>query len=165
MGIFKVFRYSEVLGGPRNRTLSYYKSVGIRHFFGNIEGGPLSGGPLLPTRAKRSKSGSLLPTRAKRSKSGSFGGDPTSTCLKTVKIHKKWKNAVRIGRIRSLAKCGGFAPHILQGLPGPRGRPDLKNAPKIRPARLQVPGRLLTRTATSDQAARAGNSNHIRRLG
>ena len=28
----------------------------------------------------------LLPTRAKRSKSGSFGGDPTSTCLKTVKI-------------------------------------------------------------------------------
>ena len=31
----------------------------------------------------------LLPTRAKRSKSGSFGDDPTSTCLKTVKICKQ----------------------------------------------------------------------------
>ena len=55
MGIFRVFRYSEVLGGPRNRTLSYYKSVGIRHFFGNIEGGPLSGGAPPPYAREKVK--------------------------------------------------------------------------------------------------------------
>ena len=52
MGIFRVFRYSEVLGGPRNRTLSDYKSVGIRHFFANIEGGPLSGAPYAREKVK-----------------------------------------------------------------------------------------------------------------
>ena len=55
MRIFRVFRYSEVLGGPRNRPLSYYKSVGIRHFFGNIEGGPLSGGAPPPYTREKAK--------------------------------------------------------------------------------------------------------------
>ncbi len=32
-------------GAPRNRGLLEYKSVGIRDLFGNMEGGPLSGGP------------------------------------------------------------------------------------------------------------------------
>ena len=70
-----VFISSGFWGGPQNRGLPYYKSVGIRDLFGSIEGGALPGGPLLPTRAKRSKS-------------GSFGEDPTSTCFKTVKICK-----------------------------------------------------------------------------
>ncbi len=42
----------------------------------------------------------LLPTRAKRSKSGSVGDDPTSTCLKTAKICKKRWETAKIGRIR-----------------------------------------------------------------
>ncbi len=31
---------------------------------------------------------------------------------------------------KALKSVGGFAPHIFEGLPGPRGRSDLKNAPK-----------------------------------
>ncbi len=38
-------------------------------------------------------------------------------------------------------KCGASPPAFLKAFPGPRGRPDLKNAPpKIRPDCLQVPG-------------------------
>ena len=42
-------------GALENRTLSYYKSVGIRHFFGNIEGGPLSGGAPPPYAREKVK--------------------------------------------------------------------------------------------------------------
>ena len=38
MEIFRALLYSGFWGAPRNRGLSYYKSVGIRHFFVNIEG-------------------------------------------------------------------------------------------------------------------------------
>ncbi len=40
---------------------------------------------------------------------------------------------MRLGRPRgpgkALKNVGGEAPHIFEGLPGPRGRPDLKNEP------------------------------------
>ncbi len=51
---------------------------------------------------------------------------------------------LRSGRPRGPGKpfknVGGFVPHLFESSPGPRSRPDLKNAPrKIRPDFLQVP--------------------------
>ncbi len=51
---------------------------------------------------------------------------------------------LRSGRPRgpgkSFQNVGGEDPHIFEGLPGLRGRPDFKNAPpKTRPDCLQVP--------------------------
>ena len=75
----------------------------------------------------------LLPTRAKRSKSGSFGDDPTSTCLKTVKICKKVKEN-RQNRQNSTSTClktggplrgpSGAPPGPSGPLRGPSGPPD-----------------------------------------
>ncbi len=61
---------------------------------------------------------------------------------------------LRSGRPRgpgkTLKKVGGFAPHILKAFPGPRGRPDLKNATrKNRPGCLQVPKRELEQTGAA----------------
>ncbi len=73
----------------------------------------------------------LLPTCAKRSKSGSFGDDPTSTCYKTIKICKKRKeNCQNLqNQTSTCLKTGGplRGPEGPGGpsrpLPGPSGAP------------------------------------------
>jgi hypothetical protein len=53
---------------------------------------------------------------------------------------------LKSGRLRgpgkTLKNVGGFAPHVFEGFPSPRRRPDLKSAPqKVRPDCPQVPSR------------------------
>ena len=67
----------------------------------------------------------LLPTRAKRSKSGSFGDDPTSTCLKTAKNCKKLKNKPSTSATSNfdVPKNRRAPPGPLRGPEGPGGAP------------------------------------------
>jgi hypothetical protein len=91
----------------------------------------------------------LLPTRAKRSKSGSIGDDPTSTCVKTVKIFKNNNNneTVNIGNIRLRRAYkpegpSGAPPGPFRTPEGPSGALRAPPGPlrgPSKPARLRKP--------------------------
>ena len=108
---------------------------------------PLLGGVLFCFKTRRFRCpprrfrSPLLPTRAKRSKSGSFGDDPTSSCLKTVKICTKTKKHYKCVKIKNkqifevsrpggpLRGPSGAPPGPLRGSSGSPGPSGARRAP------------------------------------
>ena len=100
-----------------------------RRTFGRVSGAPgVAQTPKIVILQSSNNLGSFppLPTRAKRSKSGSFGDDPISTCLTTVKICKKVKEnrQNRQNPISTCLKTGGPLRGPSGAPPGPHQGPS-----------------------------------------
>jgi hypothetical protein len=99
-----------------------------RRTFGTVSGAPgVAQTPKIVILQSSNNVGSppLLPTRAKRSKSGSFGDDPTSTCLKTIEICKQTEKEPSTSATSDfdVPKNRGAPPGPLRGPEGPSGAP------------------------------------------